>query len=240
MNDFSKIEAVLFDMDGTLIEHTWQLSQLTGAMFKQFQANLTPLTEAEFYDVFWPKNADMWSMMVDELIDGDTAQLYSYVNTLRTLKKDTALAAEMLAYWTELVLAEAVPFQDTTSVLKALRPHFTTGIITNGFTSFQWAKIRHYELDQAVDFCLVSEEAGTHKPDPRIFELALEKAGGLSPRQAIFIGDTLASDIEGALRAGLEPIFMNPRDDQTPPPGVPKIKTLAEFLALLGRPEISI
>ena len=234
MNYFTNIDAVLFDLDGTLIEHTWQLSQLTATLFAQFQEALTPLTEPEFFEVYWGKSADMWSMMVDGLIDGNTAQQYSYQNTLRSLQKDTALAPAMVQAWDKLVLAEAAPFDETYEVLQTVRPHFATGIVTNGYTSLQQAKLEHYNLINAVDFCLISEEAKSPKPNPAIFAQALQKAGNISPERAVFIGDTLGSDIEGALNSGLHAVFINPKDDQTPPPGVPKVKNLQEFLQLLS------
>jgi HAD superfamily hydrolase (TIGR01509 family) len=230
---FPDIDAVLFDLDGTLIEHTWQLSQITDSLFERFSDQLAPLTCDQFYEVFWPKNTDLWYMMVDGIIDGDTAQLYSYLNTLRALEKDTALAAAMCDTWIELVLAEAVPFDDTTTVLETVRTRYVTGIVTNGFTSMQRAKLNHYGLSQQVDFSLVSEEAGAHKPDPRIFAQALTQAGNIAPERAIFVGDTLGSDIEGAQQAGLHAVFMNSRDDQTPPAGIVKIKALSELLPLL-------
>jgi len=236
MTHFKDIDAVLFDMDGTLIEHTWQLEQITDALFARFSEDLAPVTHDAFFDVFWTKNADLWYMMVDGVIDGDTAQLYSYLNTLRSLEQDTALASAMVDYWTQLVLEEATPFSDTAAVLETLKDHFTTGIVTNGFTSLQRAKIKKYRLDKAVDFCLVSEEAGFHKPDSRLFAQALKYAGNISPERAIFVGDTLTADIEGAYQAGLHPIFINPSNDQTPPDGVLKISRLSELLTLLSFP----
>ncbi len=237
MTYFTNIDAVLFDMDGTLIKHTWQLSQITEALFAKFSQPLSPLSCEEFYDIFWQKNADMWYMMVDGAIDGQTAQLYSYTNTLRTLQKDPSLAPDMVTYWTELVLQEAVPFGDTNTILQTVRAHFTTGIVTNGFISLQRAKLKQYQLDTAVDFCLISEEVGFHKPDIRLFQEALQRAGNISPARAVFVGDTLSADIEGALNAGFHTVFMNHRDDQTPPPSVPKIKNLSELLALLPLPQ---
>ncbi|MFQ5577391.1 MAG: HAD family hydrolase [Anaerolineae bacterium] len=233
MTNLTNLKAVLFDLDGTLIEHTWQLSQITQALFEKFAGDLAPLTCDEFYTVFWPKNADMWHMMADGVLDGDIAQQYSYANTLRALNKDPGLAAAMLNAWQELVLQEALPFDDTGPVLQTLRPHFTTGIVTNGFTSMQRAKISRHNLDRAVDFCLISEEAGCHKPQPRIFEKALQLAGNIAPHRAVLVGDTLTSDIEGALNAGLKAVFLNPRNDQTPPDGVPKITRLGDLLTLL-------
>ena len=231
---YAHITTIIFDMDGTLIEHTWQLSQITEALFTRFADELAPVTHDEFYEVFWSKNVDMWYMMVDGVLDGATAARYSYVNTLRALEQDVNLGESMLAYWHKLVLEEALPFADTFTVLRALQGHYTTGILTNGFSSLQRDKINKYSLAQYVDFVLVSEEAGYHKPDQRVFLKALEMAGNPLPHQSLYIGDNLVSDIQGAQGVGITPIFINPNNDLDPPDGIVKIQRLSELLTLLG------
>ena len=59
-----------------------------------------------------------------------------------------------------------------------------------------------------VDFAVTSGETGFEKPDSRIFEVALSKAGVLA-EEAVFIGDQLDSDIRGAQNAGMHPILMD-------------------------------
>jgi HAD superfamily hydrolase (TIGR01549 family) len=232
---YTHITTVIFDMDGTLIEHTWKLERLTASLFERFAANLSPVTADEFFEYFWPKAEDMWYMMVDGVLDGDTAARYSYVNTLRALGMDTSLAGAMVETWHELVLHEAIPFEDTLPVLDALRPKYTTGIVTNGYVSLQRAKIERYHLAEHVDFTLVSEEVGFHKPDKRIFIEALKMAGHPAPAQTFYVGDSLTTDIKGAQAAGLTPILMSPDDKVAPPTGVIKIRRLSELLALLGQ-----
>jgi putative hydrolase of the HAD superfamily len=235
LKDFSHITAVIFDMDGTLIRHTWRLSQLTETLFNRFAAELAPLTADEFFDVFWRKSEDTWYMMVDGVLDGATAGRYSYINTLRSLGKDTSLADTMLDTWQELMLAEAVPFDDTYTVLDTVRQNFTTGILTNGFIGMQRAKIERYNFADHVDFTLVSEEVGFHKPDKRVFLAALKMAGNAVPEQTLYLGDNISSDIEGALGAGLIPVFINPENDIDAPPDVVKIRSLSELLDILDQ-----
>ena len=227
------ITTIIFDMDGTLIEHTWQLDKITGLLFARFADALAPVTHDEFFNLFWLKNEDMWHMMVDGVLDGVTAAKYGYINTLRALGQDTSLGEAMLDYWQELVLMEALPFQDTFTVLEALRGRYTTGIVTNGVTRFQRSKIDHHNLANYVDFTLVSEEAGYHKPDKRIFQKALQLAGHPRPEQTLYVGDNPISDIQGAQGAGLIPILIIRRNDTESPAGVVKIGSLSDLLPLL-------
>lgn len=232
--NYHHITTVIFDMDGTLIEHTWQLDQICETLFARFAEQLQPVSQAEFFDCFWSKSEDMWQMTVDGVLTGDIAAKYAYVNTLRTLGLDARLAEPMLTYWMELVLAEATPVDDVYTVLKAVRQKYVTGILTNGFTNLQRQKIKRYRLDEYVDFTVVSEEIGYHKPDKRAFLEALKLARQASPQETLYIGDNLAADIEGASVTGLTPIFINAKNDLDPPTGVLKIRRLSELLPLLG------
>jgi 2-haloalkanoic acid dehalogenase type II len=65
-------------------------------------------------------------------------------------------------------------------------------------------------------FILTSEEAGSCKPDPRIFAQALERAE-CAPGEAIFVGDSLDQDIAGARRAGIRAVLIWHREDREPP-----------------------
>jgi putative hydrolase of the HAD superfamily len=59
------------------------------------------------------------------------------------------------------------------------------------------------------DFILAAGEVNAWKPDPQIFEHALERAGTL-PEEAIYVGDNYYADIIGARGAGLHPVLYDP------------------------------
>ena len=63
-------------------------------------------------------------------------------------------------------------------------------------------------MAEFVDVCINSEEVGFEKPDPRIFECALERFG-VMPSEAIHVGDQYYSDVQGALRSGLQPVLLD-------------------------------
>ena len=116
---------------------------------------------------------------------------------------------------------------------KAARPF---GVVTNGPTEVQRAKLELLGIDRLVDFVLVSEEFGVAKPDPEIFREALRLAG-VRPQEAIFVGDSAEFDIAGAHAAGIPTVWVNRHQRPWTEPGPPptrQIRSLAELPQLLG------
>jgi len=70
------------------------------------------------------------------------------------------------------------------------------------------------------DHVVSSERAGSCKPDPGIFAIALA-AARCAPAEALFVGDTLAQDVAGAKRAGMRAALVWHRTDREPPPADP-------------------
>jgi putative hydrolase of the HAD superfamily len=64
-------------------------------------------------------------------------------------------------------------------------------------------------LASHLDFVIDSGEVGVEKPDPRIFELALARAG-VAPSEAAYIGDFYSIDVRGASAAGLRAVLLDP------------------------------
>lgn len=83
------------------------------------------------------------------------------------------------------------------------------GIVTNGATTMQSAKIDQVGLRDLVDGVYISEAEGSRKPERRIFEQAAAKLGvQLGQRNGWMVGDTLYADIAGGLSAGLRTVWL--------------------------------
>lgn len=105
-------------------------------------------------------------------------------------------------------------FEGVHEVLATLRERFRLAIITNGSSDLQRQKVAHFDLEHRVDWIVVSGELGVDKPDPAIFEHVLGLAG-VEAEHAAHVGDSLTSDVAGANRSGLLPIWVEthfPRD----------------------------
>ena len=107
-------------------------------------------------------------------------------------------------YFWFLYVHATVCFPCVVPTLRALRKKgYTLGIITNGDTYGQNAKIDSGNLRQYFDVVLVSNTLGIHKPDPRIYEIAMGQLGA-EKHTTLFVGDNPKTDILGAQNAGID------------------------------------
>ncbi|MGC4093318.1 MAG: HAD family hydrolase [Polyangiaceae bacterium] len=87
-------------------------------------------------------------------------------------------------------------------LLVRLGAEYRLGLVTNGTSATQRAKLSSLGIERLFDPIVISGEVGVRKPDARIFELAM--AGWGLPRESIlFVGDDPVSDIQGAMNAGM-------------------------------------
>ena len=83
-----------------------------------------------------------------------------------------------------------------------------TAVISNSNGSIRGV-LESLGLARRLDFVIDSGEVGVEKPDPRIFQLALARAG-LAPAEAVYVGDLYSIDVVGARAAGMRAILMDP------------------------------
>lgn len=95
--------------------------------------------------------------------------------------------------------------------------------------------LQGFGLMSFFDFVVVSAEVGLAKPDPRIFDLVVEKAGVLRER-LLYVGDHLGDDIEGARGAGLDAVLID-RGDRHQGALCPRIRNLTHLAQYVQVPE---
>lgn len=107
-------------------------------------------------------------------------------------------------------------------------------IATNGIPEVQKPRIRDSGVATYFKGIFISEEIGYAKPDPRFFERCFEMIEGFCREETIIVGDSLSSDIQGGINAGILTCHFNPKDkpygDIKPNY---KINNLSELIELL-------
>lgn len=124
------------------------------------------------------------------------------------------------------------PYPEVSTVvgeLKARSLHL--GIISNWHDGLVEV-LRAHQLERSFDSVTYSQEVGTAKPDPRVFQRALQRAS-CGPGDAAHVGDSWEADYLGAKRAGLRAIWLNRRHAKAPGPceQMPDLRPLPELLS---------
>lgn len=84
----------------------------------------------------------------------------------------------------------------------ALQKGCRIAVITDLTAGIQFEKIKKFGIQNKIHFIITSEEAGAEKPDPRIYQLALEKLKA-EKSLSIMIGDSMEKDVLGARQFGM-------------------------------------
>ncbi|KAK1621523.1 HAD-like domain-containing protein [Colletotrichum phormii] len=110
-------------------------------------------------------------------------------------------------------------------------------IFTNGQAKDQLEKAKAIGVHHFMDYMITSEEAGCCKPDTAIFQLAIE-ALGCSLEKTYMVGDSVESDIKGAINSGMNVILFSPMATNSHlsvnAKTVPVIQDLSQLTRILG------
>ncbi|MET9956299.1 HAD family hydrolase [Streptomyces sp. NPDC006339] len=205
----------LFDLDNTLIDRQWALQEWAAGFCRD--RGLDGGAEQHLVDALRER---------------------AYPRTFERLRQELALqepADRLWAGYVDGIAASVTANPGAVDGLERLRAAgWRLGILTNGASDIQRAKIRAAGLADLVDAVVVSEEIGAWKPEREAFEVAVARCGGIPSRSVFYIGDNPAGDIGGADAAGLATIWLRgrPWPEGTPAPNH-TVDTVADAIALL-------
>ncbi len=198
---------IFFDLDHTL----WDFERNSALTFQKILAeNKIPVALPEFLTVYVPANYEFWRLYREEKISKAELRyqrLRSVFDQLE-LEVSDAMIDHLAEEYIEHLSTQEHLFPGTIELLEYLRPNYKLHIITNGFQEIQDKKLHNSKIADYFDIVINSEMAGVKKPNPIIFNMALERAKTVSNR-SLMIGDSLEADIEGALNVGMFALHFN-------------------------------
>ena len=189
-------KAYIFDLDGTLYSRDHLIQNVVTAQYQAFSEELGHVERSEY--ISRVLTLDEHGYRSKDEVYRELARQYSLSNDLTKRLHDH--------FWTTYDEHIEVP-ADTLKTLAAIRANGAKiGIVTNGQTGRQQNKISALGISGLLDQVLISETEQIKKPNPQIFQRALERLG-VSAKDAVFIGDHPIADIDGARNAGIDAIW---------------------------------
>ena len=195
----TKIKAILFDLDDTLINRRAMVYK----MYTKFALDAVPELKNDTFEL---ENV-VQSMILRDQFGTYSERGYVYDELIKSYNLSEDLKVKYLDMWIKNAGKEATLFNDTIDVLTYLKKNYQLAIVTNGNSFTQRDKIEHAGIKDYFDEIIVSGDYSFRKPDKDIYELVCKKLN-VEPNECIFVGDIFKTDIIGAHRYGMHPIVI--------------------------------
>ena len=197
MTRLAGIKAISFDVDGTL----WDFNGVMRHSLAQALVELESIDADKLIAIRDTVHLQLQGVVTD-LAD---IRHEGFKEALKEVgRPNDALAARMNNVFFKHRRQPAQLFGDVLPALERLGKRYTLGLVSNGNTYPD-----SLGLGGLVCFAVFAQDhGGIEKPDPRLFEIALEKAS-CSPQELVHVGDSLKVDVAGAKAAGVRSVWAN-------------------------------
>ena len=210
----AEIKAVLWDVDGTLLDFLAAARAAVKTCFSLFglgECTDEMITQYSAINVRWWQALERGEYTKPEILVGRFVEFFAARGI------DTAVAPAFNAEY-QLRLGDTIVFcPHAKETVLALRGRVAQCAVTNGTKVAQDKKLDRSGLDKLLDPIFISEVIGAEKPSREFFAPVLAALEGIKPEEMLIIGDSLTSDIRGGINAGIRTCWYNPNGHAAPP-----------------------
>ena len=202
---------LFFDLDHTIWDFELNSKETLWDLHQKYQLEAKGIDNFDvFYSNYSLHNHRLWDRYTKGFIKQEELRWKRiYLSLLDYKIADEALSKEMSVDYLDILPNKKNLFPYTIEILDYLKyKDYKMHLITNGFESVQFKKIKNSNLADYFIEVITSEASNSLKPNKEIFDYAL-KASNAKLESSIMIGDNEAADIQGAINAGMDSIFVN-------------------------------
>ncbi|MCB9231817.1 MAG: noncanonical pyrimidine nucleotidase, YjjG family [Bacteroidia bacterium] len=229
MNTPGPFRHIFFDLDHTLWDFEANSAATLEDLFKRYRRHIGTETDFDaFYFHYSHVNKNLWALYREDKISQSFLRSRRFPEAFEKMGFTAQPWMDEFgdAYIKECptqgrLMDQAIP------VLDRLKEKYSLHIITNGFDETQGTKLRSSGLEPYFQHVITSQMAAAKKPNPVIFEFALQLAGARREESA-FVGDDYEADVIGGLEFGIFTVFFNP-DGKTNPLKSPEVRNLIDL-----------
>ncbi len=216
----------LFDADNTLLDFS---RSETEALTDVLSAHGLP-HDRSVIERYSAINDAQWKLLERGLTTREVLRIERFVLLGREFGFE--LDPEAMANdYVDALSTKAYLMEGAEALCRSLYGHCRLFIITNGVARVQNERFDVTPLAPLFDGVFISEELGCAKPDPVFFDRVAKAIPQFDPSEALVIGDSLTSDIQGGINAGIDTCWFN-RHDKPHPPHMPITYTVRDLASV--------
>lgn len=202
---------VLFDADNTLLDFDAAEDKALADTLSHYGIEPDEEAVSQYREI----NEELWRMLERGQIRREKLCNERFTRFLKA-RKIKGNGAEMNRYYLEQLSTHPDLLPGCTEVLRELAEVATLAIVTNGFAQVQGRRAQESGIMDYMEAAFVSEKMEAEKPNRKIFDGALRALGVESRENVLVVGDSLTSDIQGGINAGLDTCWFNPNHAENP------------------------
>lgn len=225
------VEFLLLDLDDTILD--FQKGEEYGLQKTLLDAGIEP-TEAictrysQINKTYW-KRLELGEVTRDQVMLGRFETLFGELGVTADPKISAAAYMDHMS---------SVHFflPGAEGAVKALFQKYRLFLVSNGTASAQHRRLTSAGLYPYFEKVFISQEVGYNKPAKEFFDLCFAEIPGFDPQKALIVGDSLSSDIQGGINAGIRTCWVNPNHKTAPETRKPdyEIESITQLESLLG------
>ena len=217
-------KAVFIDWDDTIGDFVGAAKLALQDMYEKYNLSEYFASFEEFFLLYKPHNIELWDKYGKDIVTKEYLSFDRFFFPLmhgsrvkgekgKVKGENLCVLAEQLSEdFLNMTTARFSLLEGAEELVRYLAAKYPLTVVTNGFVEVQYEKFDKSGLRDCFAHIVLSEEVGCQKPNPRIFEEAL-RMNDLSAEDVVMIGDSWNSDIQGAINAGIDQIWIRKSKD---------------------------
>ena len=199
------IQFVLIDLDDTILDfHKAERNALVNTL-RHFGLEPAEDTIALYLEI----NQDHWRRLERGEITRKQVNEGRFTELFRRFDMEVDGPVCAAYYLSQLALThDYLPGAE--NVVKTLSQTYSLFIASNGNSAVQTPRLANSGLNAYIRDAFISEALGENKPSKAYFDICFSRIPGFDPEKAIMVGDSLTSDIQGGINAGIRTCWFNP------------------------------
>lgn len=199
---------LLWDIDGTILDFVASERCAIKELFKRFK--LGECTD-EMIQIYSKINVKYWDALARNELTKPEVLIGRFNEFFTLMNIDTGVAEDFNKAY-QLALGDYCIFvKDAKEILLSQKGKYTIAAVTNGTKIAQTKKLKTSGLDKIFDSIFISEDVGFEKPNLGFFQCVFDALNIKDKSEVLIIGDSLASDIQGGINAGIDTCWYNPK-----------------------------